>query len=220
MTYVSNVVFQMITEPFELSREFFLLPVPPDLVLIPLAVAQPEFAFPYAGIATAGSVTAGLLGYTIGRKGVGPPSNRDSRANASIEPRNTSISTASRRWVSVHSLPSRKGTNSSLSHPERSDSTSGRTYWHRWRAAAGSTSSKLHSSSCSAKLRDCSRNPSSTRSLASRRSSSWRPTSFESDGCPINGGQPPSEPARYPGFTVPRLPNAFTNPPWNLILAR
>ena len=52
--------------------EFFLLPVPPDLVLIPLAVARPEFAFLYALIATVGSVTAGLLGYTIGRKGGRP----------------------------------------------------------------------------------------------------------------------------------------------------
>lgn len=89
MAYVSNVGFQMISESFELSQEFFLslgapglfavaflefflLPVPPDLVLIPLAVAQPKFAFLYAGIATAGSVTAGLLGYTIGRKGGRP----------------------------------------------------------------------------------------------------------------------------------------------------
>jgi len=52
--------------------EFFLLPVPPDLVLIPLAVARPEFAFLYAGVATAGSVSAGLVGYAIGRKGGRP----------------------------------------------------------------------------------------------------------------------------------------------------
>lgn len=75
-----------LTESFELSREFFvslgipglfavafleffLLPVPPDLVLIPLAVATPEFALFYAAVATAGSVSAGLVGYTIGRKG-------------------------------------------------------------------------------------------------------------------------------------------------------
>lgn len=52
--------------------EFFLLPVPPDLVLIPLAAARPELAFLYAAIATAGSVSAGLVGYTIGRKGGRP----------------------------------------------------------------------------------------------------------------------------------------------------
>lgn len=52
--------------------EFFLLPIPPDLVLVPLALANPELAFVYAGIATAGSVTAGLLGFAIGRKGGRP----------------------------------------------------------------------------------------------------------------------------------------------------
>lgn len=89
MPYVSNVVLSTLLESVEFSREFFLslgapglfavaflefflLPVPPDLVLIPLAVAQPEFAFLYAAIATAGSVTAGLFGYGIGRKGGRP----------------------------------------------------------------------------------------------------------------------------------------------------
>lgn len=52
--------------------EFFLLPIPPDLVLIPLALATPELAFMYAAIATAGSVTAGLIGYYIGQKGGRP----------------------------------------------------------------------------------------------------------------------------------------------------
>lgn len=52
--------------------EFFLLPIPPDLVLIPLAHATPEFALVYAAIATAGSVTAGVIGYFIGLKGGRP----------------------------------------------------------------------------------------------------------------------------------------------------
>ena len=52
--------------------EFFLLPVPPDFVLIPLAVATPEFALGYAAVATAGSVSAGLVGYAIGQKGGRP----------------------------------------------------------------------------------------------------------------------------------------------------
>lgn len=52
--------------------EFFLLPIPPDLVLIPLALAQPELALMYAATATAGSVLAGLLGYFVGRKGGRP----------------------------------------------------------------------------------------------------------------------------------------------------
>lgn len=52
--------------------EFFLFPVPPDLVLVPLAVATPELALLYAAVATAGSVSAGLVGYSIGRKGGRP----------------------------------------------------------------------------------------------------------------------------------------------------
>jgi membrane protein YqaA with SNARE-associated domain len=52
--------------------EFFLFPVPPDLVLIPLTVARPEFALVYAAITTAGSVSAGVVGYTVGRKGGRP----------------------------------------------------------------------------------------------------------------------------------------------------
>lgn len=52
--------------------EFFLLPVPPDLVLIPLAAATPELALFYVVVTTAGSVSAGLVGYTIGRKGGRP----------------------------------------------------------------------------------------------------------------------------------------------------
>ncbi len=52
--------------------EFFLLPVPPGVVLIPLVIATPEFAFGYALIATAGSVLAGCIGYAIGRRGGRP----------------------------------------------------------------------------------------------------------------------------------------------------
>lgn len=52
--------------------EFFLLPVPPDLVLIPLAAANPEFAVLYAAVATAGSVSAGVVGYAVGRRGGRP----------------------------------------------------------------------------------------------------------------------------------------------------
>lgn len=52
--------------------EFFLLPIPPDLVLIPLALATPKLALVYAAFATAGSVSAGLIGYYIGRKGGRP----------------------------------------------------------------------------------------------------------------------------------------------------
>lgn len=49
--------------------EFFLLPIPPVLVLVPLAVATPELAPFYAVVATGGSVSAGVVGYGIGRSG-------------------------------------------------------------------------------------------------------------------------------------------------------
>lgn len=52
--------------------EFFLFPIPPDLVLIPLALANPMFAFGYAAVATAGSVLAGVIGFYLGRKGGRP----------------------------------------------------------------------------------------------------------------------------------------------------
>ena len=52
--------------------EFFLFPVPPDLVLVPLAVANPSFAMGFAAVATAGSVLAGVVGFAIGRRGGRP----------------------------------------------------------------------------------------------------------------------------------------------------
>lgn len=41
-------------------------PVPPDALLIPMALAQPRKAFWFAFIATIGSVSGGALGYSIG----------------------------------------------------------------------------------------------------------------------------------------------------------
>lgn len=52
--------------------EFFFFPIPPDLVLIPLAAARPTLALVYAAVATVGSVLAGSLGYALGRKGGRP----------------------------------------------------------------------------------------------------------------------------------------------------
>lgn len=56
--------------------EFFLFPVPPIMVLVPLALARPELALVYAFTATAGSVLAGVLGYALGRKGGRPALDR------------------------------------------------------------------------------------------------------------------------------------------------
>lgn len=52
--------------------EFFFFPIPPMLVLIPLAVARPELAPVYALVATVGSVSAGVIGFYVGRKGGRP----------------------------------------------------------------------------------------------------------------------------------------------------
>jgi membrane protein YqaA with SNARE-associated domain len=46
--------------------EASFFPIPPDALLIPLALAQPRKAWRFAAIATAGSVLGGALGYSIG----------------------------------------------------------------------------------------------------------------------------------------------------------
>jgi membrane protein YqaA with SNARE-associated domain len=48
-----------------LSESSFF-PIPPDVLLIALAVAVPEKSFKYAGICSMGSVLGGCLGYLIG----------------------------------------------------------------------------------------------------------------------------------------------------------
>jgi len=46
--------------------EPWLFPLPPDTLLIPMAMAQRKHAFKLAGMATAGSVMGGVVGYGIG----------------------------------------------------------------------------------------------------------------------------------------------------------
>jgi len=46
--------------------EASFFPIPPDALLVPLALAQPRKAFWFAAIATLGSVLGGALGYAIG----------------------------------------------------------------------------------------------------------------------------------------------------------
>lgn len=48
--------------------ESFCSPILPDLLLIPLALAQPEHAIYYGCVATVASVIGGFLGYGIGNK--------------------------------------------------------------------------------------------------------------------------------------------------------
>jgi membrane protein YqaA with SNARE-associated domain len=46
--------------------ESSFFPVPPDIMLIPMALARPDRAFYFAAICTVASVVGGLLGYFIG----------------------------------------------------------------------------------------------------------------------------------------------------------
>jgi membrane protein YqaA with SNARE-associated domain len=46
--------------------ESSFFPIPPDVVLAPMALAKPQKAYTYALICTVGSVLGGLLGYLIG----------------------------------------------------------------------------------------------------------------------------------------------------------
>lgn len=46
--------------------ESSVFPIPPDVMLLPMAFARPDRAFRYAGVATVASVAGGLLGYAIG----------------------------------------------------------------------------------------------------------------------------------------------------------
>ncbi len=46
--------------------ESSFFPIPPDVLLIPMALARPDRALRYALICTVGSVVGGLLGYWIG----------------------------------------------------------------------------------------------------------------------------------------------------------
>lgn len=61
------------TKPYAVMALFFVsfieasfFPIPPDLLLIPLVVAQPKRAFYLAMVCTIGSVLGAVLGYIIG----------------------------------------------------------------------------------------------------------------------------------------------------------
>ncbi len=48
--------------------ESIFFPVPPDFVLIPMALGRPNYSFWYAFLATAASLAGALTGYVIGKK--------------------------------------------------------------------------------------------------------------------------------------------------------
>lgn len=52
--------------------ESSFFPVPPDVLMIPLALGHVPYALVFAAIATVGSVIGGMVGYLIGNKGGRP----------------------------------------------------------------------------------------------------------------------------------------------------
>ncbi len=52
--------------------ESSFFPVPPDVLMIPLALGHIPYALLFAAIATAGSILGGMLGYLIGNQGGRP----------------------------------------------------------------------------------------------------------------------------------------------------
>ncbi len=46
--------------------ESSFFPIPPDVMLVPMALARPKRAWFYAGLCTVASVVGGMLGYAIG----------------------------------------------------------------------------------------------------------------------------------------------------------
>lgn len=46
--------------------ESSFFPIPPDVLLVPMAIARPERAWRYAAVCTVASVLGGMLGYLIG----------------------------------------------------------------------------------------------------------------------------------------------------------
>lgn len=70
-----NWVLHWAETPYAIPALFILaftessfFPVPPDVLLIALAISIPRKSFKYAAICTVGSVCGGILGYVIGLK--------------------------------------------------------------------------------------------------------------------------------------------------------
>jgi len=69
IVYSPFAIFGLAAIAFAESSFF---PIPPDTILIPLSLANPQLSFFYATIVTIFSVLGGLFGYMIGNKGGKP----------------------------------------------------------------------------------------------------------------------------------------------------
>lgn len=68
--------FTQVLHPLTLAIMSFIeaifLPIPPDAMLIPMVLLEPERALPYALLTTAASVAGAAVGYTVGFRGGRP----------------------------------------------------------------------------------------------------------------------------------------------------
>ncbi len=76
---LSSTVVSWVESPYAVWLLFGLafaessfFPIPPDVLMIPLAIAQPPLALFYALISSIGSVLGGMFGYLLGLKGGRP----------------------------------------------------------------------------------------------------------------------------------------------------
>lgn len=79
ITTLTNAVIGLAQSPYAVGFLFLLafaessfFPIPPDTLLIPLALANPGLAAYYALVCTIGSVTGGSFGFWVGRVGGRP----------------------------------------------------------------------------------------------------------------------------------------------------
>ena len=51
---------------YSFIESWFIIPIPPDVILAPMTLSKPDKAFFYANITTLGSLLGGILGFLIG----------------------------------------------------------------------------------------------------------------------------------------------------------
>jgi membrane protein YqaA with SNARE-associated domain len=74
--YILSTNFPLIGLAIVAFAESSFFPIPPDVVMIPMALINPSYAIYYGLITTVASVLGGMFGYFIGQKGGKPLVNR------------------------------------------------------------------------------------------------------------------------------------------------